>query len=200
MSQVFVTKRYIEDYLTNKPSEQAKQFLGRALVVLFNNQTEAEKQINTTNQDNGIGFTGADAHSGCITAKTFLKRGTLLDWQFERWTRRNKRGSMRISKYWRQLDDAAKAKAAKAQKAAPVATQPAPAAPAPKPRSWADVKTAVGVKTPDPTLDADWIEAKNAFAAEERAMEAKAYMAEEGLEYDPVLAKLEQWQAEGQAS
>jgi hypothetical protein len=36
-----------------------------------------------------------------------------MDWQIERWTKKNRRGSMRISKYWRQLDEAAKRKAAR---------------------------------------------------------------------------------------
>ena len=109
-----VTPGYIDRYLSDS-NKNAAQFIGRALVVLFNNQTEDEKQVNDTNQNNGIGFTGADAHSGCISAKYFLKHGTLQDWQIERWTKRNRHGQMRIAKYWRQLDRAAQQKRAQAQ-------------------------------------------------------------------------------------
>jgi hypothetical protein len=108
-----VTKQYVENFISTKSPEQVAQFVGRALVVVFNNQTAGEKQVNNTSEDNGVGFTGADAHSGSITAKYFLKHRTLLDWQVERWTKRNKNGTMRISKYWRQLDAAAQAKAKK---------------------------------------------------------------------------------------
>lgn len=108
-----VTPEYIDNYLSDG-NKNAAQFIGRALVVLFNNQTEDEKRVNDTNQDNGVGFTGADAHSGCISAKYFLKHGTLQDWQIERWTKRNRRGVMRIAKYWRQLDQAAQQKRAQA--------------------------------------------------------------------------------------
>ena len=108
-----VTKQYIEQYLASHDDENCKQFIGRALVVLFNNQTEGEKQCNDTNVENGEGFTGADAHSGCITAKYFLKHKTLLDWQVELWTKTNKRGTRRISKYWRQLNSAAQRKSAR---------------------------------------------------------------------------------------
>jgi len=107
-----VTKEYINSFITQRPSEQVAQFIGRALVVIFNNQTDSEKAAAVTAVANGVGFTGADAHSGCISAKYFLKHGTLMDWQIELWTKRNRSSDMRIAKYWRQLDTAAKAKAA----------------------------------------------------------------------------------------
>ena len=110
---MIVTQNYIENFVATKSPEKVAQFIGRALVVVFNNQTESEKTVNTTNVDNGVGFTGADAHSGSITAKYFLKHGTLLDWQVERWTKRNRKGTMRFAKYWRQLDAAAQAKVRK---------------------------------------------------------------------------------------
>lgn len=84
--------------------------VGRALVVLFHRQTESEKQENTTKVNNAVGFTGADGRSGAITAKTYIKRGTLQDWQVERWTKKNPKGYSRLSKYWAQLNEAAVAK------------------------------------------------------------------------------------------
>jgi hypothetical protein len=50
--------------------------LGRALVALFNRQTQDEKTLNTTNVHNARGFTGSDGYSGCMAAKTFIKRGS----------------------------------------------------------------------------------------------------------------------------
>lgn len=211
-----VTKQFIENYLSTQPFEKQVQFVGRALVVLFNNQTTAEKQVNTTNEDNGVGFTGADAYSGTLTAKSFLKRGTLQPWQVEKWTKRNRKGTMRLSKYWRQLDAAAKAKAAnskpatkdneyakaKAKTAEPSYTKPTTrreVTPFVEPRSWKDVQTAA-----TSNVDADWIEAKDAFAQEEAAMEQAAMMADmirqtPEIEISPeeqaVLDKLAQWGA-----
>ncbi len=93
--------------VTNK----TRLVIGRALVVLFKNQTATEKQVNTTQEHNNIGFTGADAWGGSLTAKYFIKHGTLLDWQVLRWTKNCKNGQSRLTKYWKQLNEAAKAKA-----------------------------------------------------------------------------------------
>jgi len=82
--------------------------IGRALVAIFKRQTKDEQAVNVTNCHNGIGFTGADAHSGCITAKYYIKHRTLLDWQVERWTKTNRNGVPRIAKYWKQLDQIAR--------------------------------------------------------------------------------------------
>jgi hypothetical protein len=87
--------------------------VGRALVVLFKRQTAAEKDANTTNVDNGVGFTGADGFGGCLGAKKYLKDGCLPDWVVQKWVKRSERtGYSRIVKYWKQLDEAAKAKKA----------------------------------------------------------------------------------------
>ena len=81
--------------------------VGRALVVLFKRQTEAEKQENVAKIVNNLGFTKADAFKGSVTAKYFLKHGSLQDWQLNYWRARDARGSMRIGKYWNQLADEA---------------------------------------------------------------------------------------------
>lgn len=105
-----VTKESLQAMLDAALPEKQIQIVGRALVVLFKRQTAEERKVNTTNVDNGVGFTGADGESGGITAKSFIKHGTLQDWQLERWVRKNDKGYSRLSKYWRQLDEAAKAK------------------------------------------------------------------------------------------
>jgi len=106
-----VTSEVLTTMIETADEAKRQAIIGRALVVIFNNQTEGEKASNQTNKDNGVGFTGADAHSGCITAKYYLKYQRLLDWQVDKWIKRNRNGVMRIAKYHKQLDAAAKSKA-----------------------------------------------------------------------------------------
>ena len=103
-----VTRASLQAMLDNPNDKYVVQVIGRALVVLFKNQTRDEQAMNSTNKDNGIGFTGADAKSGSITAKYFIKHNTLLDWQVERWTKRASNGYARLAKYHKQLNEAAK--------------------------------------------------------------------------------------------
>lgn len=95
-------------------NDEAKRqhVIGRALIVLFERQTTSERAANVTNNHNSIGFTGADGRSGCLSAKYYLKHKTLLPWQIDRWMKLGSSGFPRITKYWRQLDEAAKVKAA----------------------------------------------------------------------------------------
>lgn len=85
--------------------------VGRALIVLFENQTSSEQNNNTTNEANGKGFASADGKAGTLSAKTFLKHGSLFEWQLRKWTKKNNRGISRIAKYHSQLNVAANAKA-----------------------------------------------------------------------------------------
>lgn len=113
MAKHLVTHESLQAMLSNTDPVFVTKVVGRALVVLMDNQTRDEKASNATNVDNGIGFTGADAFTGCLTAKSFLKHGTLQDWQVAKWTKPGKNGFSRLTKYWRQLDAAAVAKASK---------------------------------------------------------------------------------------
>lgn len=109
MSNVLVTKRSLEEAIVRNPVHT----IGRALMLLYKyGQTDDEQDTNATHYFNGVGFTGSDARSGSITARYYMKHGTLLDWQIERWTKRNAKGRMRIAKYHRQLNEFALAKAA----------------------------------------------------------------------------------------
>lgn len=112
MAKPIVTRESLQKMLNNPNRDKVKQVVGRALVVLFNNQTQDEKSMNTTNKDNGIGFTGADARSGSLTAKAFLKNNTLEDWQLDRWLKPAASGFSRLTKYHKQLNEAALAKRA----------------------------------------------------------------------------------------
>lgn len=111
MAHHIVTKESLTSLVLGDKGIQA---VGRALVVLFKNQTNSEQEQNSTNLFNGVGFTGADAHSGSLTAKYFIKHNTLEPWMYENWIKPSSSGFPRIAKYWKQLDFAAQAKHQKA--------------------------------------------------------------------------------------
>lgn len=114
MTHIVTRESLIKMVSKDDPAYVAK-VVGRALVALYDNQTAEEKGSTMTKEDNSIGFTGADAHSGSITARYFLKHQTLLEWQLEQWTKPNTKGIPRIAKYWKQLDEVAQRKIARAQ-------------------------------------------------------------------------------------
>lgn len=96
-----VTKQTLLDMLNDEKKRQ--HVIGRALVALFNRQTQAEQSANTTDNLNGIGFAGCDARSGSLTAKSYIKNGTLQQWQIDKWMTPS-RGYPRICKYAKQLN------------------------------------------------------------------------------------------------
>lgn len=113
-----VTKQTLNVLLNQADKAKKIQIVGRALVALFERQTDAEKSADATTNLNGIGFASSDARSGSLTAKSFLKNKTLLDWQLDRWMAPQRDGFPRICKYVKQLNEIAVAKAAKAAPAA----------------------------------------------------------------------------------
>jgi len=123
-----ITKDWLINYINTQPEDKVANMVGRALVVLLDRQTEDERAANITNHTNSRGFTAFDAKSGSVAAKTFLKYGGFKErWQWERWVKpTGKRGTPRIAKYARQLNEAAEAKAHRAAEVKPV--------PTPKPR------------------------------------------------------------------
>ncbi len=105
--KTIITKEILQDMLDGASDQRRIHIVGHALVVLFKNQTDDERRANTTKVNNGVGFTGADGHSGCLTAKCYIVNRTLQDWQVERWLRKDKSGFARICKYHAQLNIAA---------------------------------------------------------------------------------------------
>jgi hypothetical protein len=92
-----------------------EQYIGKALMVLLDRQTQDEQRDTTVKYRNEMGFTGADGRSGTIAARTYLKyKGFPEDWMLKQWVKPNRRGVPRIAKYWRQLNEAAIQKARKA--------------------------------------------------------------------------------------
>lgn len=110
MRRHLVTKESVIQMLSNPNEKYVEAVVGRALVVLLNRQTREESTTNTTRINNSIGFTGADARSGSITAKFWIKNKRLEPWMVQRWTRLNTSGVPRLAKYWRQLDNEAQLK------------------------------------------------------------------------------------------
>jgi hypothetical protein len=104
-----VTRQSLQSMLDKADDVKRQHIIGRALIVLFERQTEAEKVTNDTKEDNGVGFAGCDAKSGTLTAKYFLKHRSLLPWQVNAWMKRSKAGYARICKYHSQLNEAAEA-------------------------------------------------------------------------------------------
>lgn len=128
MSNHIITAEVVEGTLAKykNQTETLAEFIGRSLVVIFKNQTEAEASSNNTSQSNGKGFTPGDAFEGGVTAKSYIKRTNsnqqprLEDWQVAKWTKvSDTTGKARITKYWKQLDDAARRKAEAANNPVP---------------------------------------------------------------------------------
>jgi hypothetical protein len=86
----------------------------RALVALFERQTEGEQVTNATRVSNGVGFSMLDADIFSSFAKQVQTRGFLSPKQLEVCRKLNKAGTPRIGKYWAQLADIAKERALKA--------------------------------------------------------------------------------------
>ncbi len=99
-----VTRESIAAMLNNDNPAYVQAVIGRALVALLKNQTATEQAAATTNENNGIGFTGGDAFGGTLTAKYYIKHKRLLDWQVEKWLKLGSNGYPRLAKYHKQLN------------------------------------------------------------------------------------------------
>lgn len=85
--------------------------IGRALLVLHNNQTSDEQASQDTKYHNKKGFRPCHAYMGSSMAEWFKKKGYLSPKQANYWRKLDKKGNMRIGIYWKQLIEAAEAKA-----------------------------------------------------------------------------------------
>ena len=101
------TKQDILNLLNTKPLA-----IARALVVLNERQTRYEQSSEATRDNNGIGFTPADARMGTSMAGYFTRTGRLSDKQIAYWKKPNVKGVPRINKYAGQLLSIAAEKAA----------------------------------------------------------------------------------------
>lgn len=104
-----VTKTSLQQMLQTASADKRMHIIGRALVALFKRQTQEERNSDSTQAENGVGFAGCDARAGSLAAKTYLKNGYLLQWQVDMWMQES-RGAPRICKYSRQLNEIAEEK------------------------------------------------------------------------------------------
>lgn len=102
-----VTRDTLRTMLNNPNRKYVETVVGRALVALLKRQTTDEQASAETRVHNSIGFSGADAHSGTLTAKTWNSKGVLLDWQLNKWLKPAKNGYPRLCKYAKQLNEIA---------------------------------------------------------------------------------------------
>jgi hypothetical protein len=107
---IMLTKEQVLDLL-----EKSDKAVARALVVLYERQTESERSSDSTNTHNNRGFGHAHAFMGCRMAKFFLSRGFLTPKQIAYWRKSTPKRGMRLGMYWKQLAEAAQEKALKNQ-------------------------------------------------------------------------------------
>jgi hypothetical protein len=169
MNRVLVSKDSLKQMLDAAGPAKLQHIVGRALVVLFNNQTQGERTSNTVAVDNGIGFTGADGRTGCLTAKFYLANKCLNEWQVNAWIRKDKKGYPRICKYHKQINEAAMTKAHADATAKIIA-----AADAEQQRAIANANTT--------DFNEDWKQMKNQFAQREAQQEQVAF--ERGMDVE----------------
>ena len=102
-----VTRDTLRTMLNNPNRKYVETVVGRGLAALLKRQTADEQRSNDTHEWNAVGFSGADAKSGSLTAKAWLKNKSLLDWQLKKWTKLAKNGYPRLCKYAKQLNEIA---------------------------------------------------------------------------------------------
>lgn len=90
-----ITKKEQENFLKNKLSND-KKWASRALIRIYQFQTEYEKNSQHTYYYNNVGFNGVDSEILTSFAEQFNKRGFLTNKQY-------KILFNKMPKYWRQL-------------------------------------------------------------------------------------------------
>ena len=92
---VKITNTAIRNYLKTQLA-QSEKWAKKALIEIFNNQTEDEIQSEYTSELNGIGFTGIDGEILTSFAKQLKSRGFLSPKQM-------KIVYKKMPKYWNQI-------------------------------------------------------------------------------------------------
>jgi len=72
--------KYTKEFLKAKLSTD-KAWAIRGMIAIFRYQTEQEKAVDTTVEDNGIGFSGSDAFILSVFSKSYQKYNNLTDKQ-----------------------------------------------------------------------------------------------------------------------
>lgn len=90
-----ITKKAQREYLRKMLSVNKKWAI-RALLLIYDYQTEDEKVEEITRNLNGVGFTGTDGEILTSFANQYLRKGQLSDRQMDLLMKKMK-------KYWRQV-------------------------------------------------------------------------------------------------
>lgn len=90
-----ITKKLMGGYIKDKLATSEAWAL-KAMLTIYNNQTDAERVIETTKEQNGVGFTGTDGQFFSSLSKQYESRGHLSDKQMTFVMKRMK-------KYWNQI-------------------------------------------------------------------------------------------------
>ena len=90
-----ITKKAVNDFVKNELRTNDKWAV-RALIRIYEFQTSDEKNTNTTNESNNVGFTGFDAELLSSFAKQYIACKHLSIRQMDI-------VKERIPKYWRQI-------------------------------------------------------------------------------------------------
>ena len=83
--------------------ETSDKAVCRALVALNARQTSFEQSMESTTDDNHVGFRPCDAKMGTSMSNFYSKRGYLTDKQIAYWRKPNSKGKIRIGCYAGQL-------------------------------------------------------------------------------------------------
>jgi len=106
-----VTKQSLKKLIDESNDTKLHHVIGRAIMVLYNNQTPIEQSTLSTRMDNSMGFAHCDARVGTLSAQAYISKQSLDPWMLRHWTKITSNGFPRICKYTRQLNDAAIRKA-----------------------------------------------------------------------------------------
>lgn len=90
-----ITKKRQEEFLKEKLSSN-KNWALRALIKIYENQTNEEQNVGHTIVNNGIGFSGVDSDILSSFSEQYLRKGFLSNKQMEILFKN-------IKKYWRQV-------------------------------------------------------------------------------------------------
>lgn len=94
MDRITAIRTFIQNADLARPEH--RNAIGRGLVIVWNNQTEAEQADKDTTLRNGEGFNGRDARMGSSLAEWFSEKGFLTPRQAEI-------GQKILAKYARQI-------------------------------------------------------------------------------------------------
>lgn len=97
-----LTKEYIQN-LVGEDSPRGRRAAVRALMQIYERQTDHEKSFRGNVEHNGVGFGGVDVEFFTSLAENYKNKGWLSDRQIYQLQKRNSKGVPKIGKYWKQL-------------------------------------------------------------------------------------------------